>query len=112
MTRKHAIAAVFVIVLLVPALFELQWNPQFALPQTVSRPNAIQEARYQQCVGDRVDEATRQALATADNPDVQSLMIRMRQKEALADCRLRFPEQRVDVEEPLRIDLLDFRWRF
>jgi hypothetical protein len=98
--------------LLVPVLFEVRWNPQFAMPRTVARADEVQETRYQQCVTAQVDEATRQALAAADNPDVQSLMIRMRQKEVLADCRLQHPEHLVEVDQPLRINLLDFRWRF
>lgn len=105
-------AALLAVVMLTAVLFDVRLNPQFALPQTVLLPDGAQEARYEKCVDDRVDEATRQALVTADNPDVQSLMIRMRQKEALADCRVRFPERLVDVEVPLRINLLDFRWRF
>ena len=112
MAGKKAIAAVLVVVMLVPALFEVRWNPQFALPQSVARADDAQEARYARCVADRVDEATRHALAAADNPDVQSLMIRMRQKEALADCRMQYPERLLQVEEPLRINVLDFRWRF
>jgi hypothetical protein len=111
MTRKW-LTGLLVGVLLVPVLFEVQWNPQFAMPRTVARADEVQEARYRQCVTEQVDEATRQALAAADNPDVQSLMIRMRQKEVLADCRLQHPARRVDVDEPLRVNLLDFRWRF
>jgi hypothetical protein len=101
-----------VVVLLIPVFFEVAFNPQFALPRTVQRPDVTQEDRYEQCVAMRTDEATREALEAADNPDVQSLMIRMRQKAALADCRTDFPQQQVDVDEPLRINLLDFRWRF
>jgi hypothetical protein len=39
-------------------------------------------------------------------------MIRMRQNEAVTECRTRFPEQQVEVEEPLSINLVDLRWRF
>jgi len=112
MAAKTIVAAILAIVILVPVLFEVKWNPHFAMPRTVSRADESQEARYGRCVDSRVDEATRIALAAADNPDVQSLLIRMRQKEALVDCRLQYPERIVDVEEPLRINLLDFRWRF
>lgn len=112
MLGNRVIAVVLVLVLLVPVFFEVAFNPQFALPRTVQRPDAAQEERYEECVDRRTDEATREALGAADNPDVQSLMIRMRQKEALADCRAKFPQQQVDVEEPFRINLLDFRWRF
>jgi hypothetical protein len=112
MAGRKIIFAVFLVFILVPALFEVQWNPRFSLPQTVSRADDAQEALYDRCVQDRVDDATRQALATADNPDVQSLMIRMRQKEALAGCRERFPVRMIDIEEPLHVDLFDLRWRF
>jgi hypothetical protein len=111
MTTRRWFGALVLVVLLVPLLVEVQWNPQFALPRTVARADEAQEARYEECVTDQVDEATRQALSAADNPDVQSLMIRMRQKEVLADCRLQHPERLVDVDEPLRVNLLDFRWR-
>lgn len=112
MWRNSIIAAVLVVVVLVPVFFEITLDPQFALPRTVQRPDGAQEERYEQCVAVRTDEATREALEAADNPDVQSLMIRMRQKEALTDCRTKFPQQQVDVEEPFRINLVDFRWRF
>lgn len=111
MTTRKWLGALVLVVLLVPLLVEVQWNPQFALPRTVARADEAQEARYEECVTDQVDEATRQALSAADNPDVQSLMIRMRQKEVLAYCRLQHPERLVDVDEPLRVNLLDFRWR-
>ena len=112
MVTRRWPAGLLVVVLLTPVLFEVQWNPQFAMPRTVARADEVQEARYRKCVTEQVDEATRQALAAADNPDVQSLMIRMRQKEVLEDCRLQHPARVVDVDEPLRINLVDLRWRF
>jgi hypothetical protein len=112
MVTRRWLAGLLVVVLLIPVLFEVQWNPQFAMPRTVARADDVQEARYRKCVAEQVDEATRQALSAADNPDVQSLMIRMRQKEVLAECRLQHPAHVVDVDEPLRINLLDLRWRF
>lgn len=112
MVTRRWLGTLLVAVLLIPVLFELQWNPQFALPRKVPRVDEVQEARYRECVNEQVDEATREALSAADNPDVQSLMIRMRQKEVLAECRLRHPARMVDFDEPLRINLLDLRWRF
>lgn len=112
MATSKWLAALLAVGLLVLTMFEVNWNPQFAMPRTVVRPDAAQEARYDRCVSDQVDEATRQALAAADNPDVQSLMIRMRQKEVLATCRRQHPERLVHIDEPLRINLVDFRWRF
>src|SRR5690606_22289564 len=75
MVSRRWLTGLLAVVLLVPVLFEVQWNPQFAMPGTVARADEVQEARYRQCVTEQVDEATRQALAAADNPDVQSLMI-------------------------------------
>ena len=110
--RNRIIGIAIAIAALTVVLFEIEIEPQFSLPRTVERADAGQEARFERCVDDRTDEATRQAFEAADNPDVQSLMIRMQQQEAIADCRQRFPERRVDVEEPLRIDIIDLRWRF
>jgi hypothetical protein len=112
MTRNRIIAAIAVVVLLVPVMFEVEFNPRFALPRTVTEADAAQETRYRQCVAEQTDLATREALRTADNPDVQSLMIRMRQSEATTECRARYPEQQAEVQEPLTINLLDLRWRF
>ena len=112
MSRNRIIVALAVAVLLVPALFEVEFNPRFALPRTVAQPDAAQEALYRRCVAEQTDLATREALQTADNPDVQSLMIRMRQNAAASECRTRFPERQVEVEQPLSINLVDLRWRF
>lgn len=111
MLRNRIIGVAALLAVLVPLLFEVKFNPQFSLPRTVERADGGQEARYEQCVAERTDEATRQAFEAADNPDVQSLMIRMQQKEAITDCREQFPERRVDVDEPLRVNVLDLRWR-
>jgi hypothetical protein len=111
MGRRIVLAAAFVVLLAV-VFFDIRFNPQFALPRTVEMPDAGQEAIYEKCVSDRTNEATRQALDAADNPDVQSLMIRMRQKEAIADCRREFPARMVEVDEPLRLNVVDFEWRF
>lgn len=94
------------------ALFEVRLRPELALPQETERADPAQEARYERCVAERTDEATRRAFASADNPDVQGLMIRMQQKEAIDECRRAYPEQRRRVHEPLRVNLVDFSWRF
>ena len=110
--EKTIVVAAAVVALLAIVLFDVRFNPQFALPRTVEKPDAGQEALYEKCVSDRTDEATRQALDAADNPDVQSLMIRMRQKEAIAECRRKFPARMLEVDEPLRFNVVDLRWRF
>lgn len=112
MAGRSVAAVVVIAALMVPVLFDVSLEPQFSLPRTVQRADAAQEARYENCMSERIDEATRHALVTADNPDVQSLMIRMRQKEAIAECRSTFPQVLVESEEPLRIRLLKLRWRF
>ncbi len=110
MGRK--LIVIVIVVVLVLVLFDVRLDPQFALPRTVEEPDAAQEMLYEKCVADRTDEATREALDAADNPDVQSLMIRMRQKEAIGDCRGMFPERLVEVEKPLEFNVVDLRWRY
>jgi hypothetical protein len=112
MARKRIIVVLAVVILLVPLMFEVDFNPRFALPRTVAQTDAAQETHYRRCVSDQTDVATREALQSSDNPDVQSLMIRMRQTEATTECRARFPKQQVEVEAPLSINLVDLRWRF
>lgn len=97
---------------IVLTFFEVRLRPEFSLPREVEKPDPAQEALYEQCVAGRTDEATRRALESADNPDVQSLMIRMQQKEAIDQCRREYPEQRIRVSEPLRLDLVDLSFRF
>ena len=94
------------------ALFEVRLRPAFSLPREIERPDPAQEALYERCVDARTDEATRRAFETADNPDVQSLMIRMQQKEAIERCRREYPERRITVVEPLRFNLVDLSFRF
>lgn len=93
-------------------LFEVRLRPEFSLPREIEKPDPVQEALYERCVDARTDEATRRAFETADNPDVQSLMIRMQQKEAIDRCRREYPERRISVREPLRVNLVDLCFRF
>jgi hypothetical protein len=109
---RGIIACTVLAVLLLVVFFDMEVKPEFAWPQETEVADPQQEARFDACVEQITDEATRQALAEADNPDVQSLMIRMRQKEALQDCRRRFPVQSTTLHEPLRINLIDIHWRF
>lgn len=94
------------------ALFEVRLRPEFSLPREIEKADPAQEALYERCVAERTDEATRRAFEAADNPDVQSLMIRMQQEEAIDQCRREYPEQRIRVSEPLRLDLVDLSFRF
>ena len=94
------------------ALFEVRLRPEFSLPREVETPDPAQEALYRRCVEARTDEATRRAFEAADNPDVQSLMIRMQQKEAIERCRREYPERRLTASEPLRVNLVDLSFRF
>lgn len=93
-------------------LFEVRLRPEFSLPREIEKPDPAQEARFERCVGTRTDAATRRAFEAADNPDVQSLMIRMQQKEAIDRCRREYPERRISVSEPLRVNLVDLSFRF
>jgi hypothetical protein len=94
------------------ALFDVRLRPEFSLPREVETADPAQEARYRRCVDERTDEATRRAFEAADNPDVQSLMIRMQQKEAIDRCRHEYPERRISASEPQRLNLVDLSFRF
>lgn len=113
-SRKRRIIAILVTLAFAAALalFEVRLRPEFSLPREVEKPDPAQEARYERCVDARTDEATRRAFEAADNPDVQSLMIRMQQKEAVDRCRREYPERRIRVSEPLRFNLVDVSFRF
>ena len=110
--RRAAGASLALACVLLFTLFEVRLRPEFSWPREVERPEPTQEARYERCVDELTDRATRRAFETADNPDVQSLMIRMEQKEAIARCRAEYPERRIVVSEPLRLNLVDISWRF
>jgi hypothetical protein len=114
MARNRRIIAVLATLacVIVFALFEVRLRPEFSLPREVERPDPAQQALYERCVDARTDEATRRAIDAADNPDVQSLMIRMQQKEAIDRCRREYPERRISVREPLRVNLIDLSFRF
>ena len=49
---------------------------------------------------------------TIDNPDVQKLYIRNNRERAASECRQRFPEQLITVEEPFRFRVFDLRFRY
>lgn len=110
--RNRIIVALVIVVVLVPLMFDVELDPRFSLPHSVTRADAAQETRYRQCVSRQTDQATREALDAADNPDVQSLMIRIRQNEAATECRNRHPERQIQVDEPFSFNLVDLRWRF
>jgi hypothetical protein len=94
------------------AFFEVRLHPEFSLPREVEKPDPAREALYERCVAERTDEATRRAFEAADNPDVQSLMIRIQQMEAIEQCRRQYPEEWIRVSEPLRLNLIDLSLRF
>ena len=100
-----ALAALFV-------LFEVRLDFQYSLPAASQQPDLDQEARYAACYADRDREIHDVAFGTIDNPDVQKLYIKNNRDKAAAECRQRFPEQLVTVDEPFRFNVVDLHFRF
>lgn len=109
-TRILILAGCGVMVLLI--LFDVSFDPQFALPAEVELPDADQEGRFHACVGERDAEIHRIAFSTIDNPDVQREYLSAQKALAVAGCRALHPERRVAVSRPLRVNLIDLEFRF
>ena len=93
-------------------LFEIRVDLQFSLPGERQQEDPEQEARFAACYAERDREIHDVAFGTIDNPDVQKLYIRNNRDQAAAECRQRFPEQLVTVEEPFRFNVFDLRFRY
>lgn len=109
---RRLIAAAAVILAVVLVLFDVDVNPEFALPREVSVPDPQQERRFEACV-EREDEIIhRETFDRIDNPDVQREVLAARKEQAKARCRSQFPVRMTTRREPLRANLLDFRFRY
>lgn len=93
-------------------LFEVDVNPQFAMPRSVERTDAGQEARFDACMDEQDRLIHGETFAAVDNPDVQREILARRMREANGTCREQFPERKVTVEEPFRFNLVDLKPRF
>ncbi len=93
-------------------LFDVRINFEFSLAGESSQLDAQQESRYTACFATRDMEIHDVAFGTIDNPDVQKLYILNNRKRAATECRQRFPEQWITVEEPFRFNLVDLNFRF
>lgn len=109
--RTALLVAVAAMIALLIA-FDVQLNPEFALPRTVERPDAAQEAKFAACVAERDGRIHEETFARIDNPDVQREVLAARKADAKRACRAEFPQRTVTVEEPMRINLIDLRPRF
>jgi len=109
--KKAAWIGIGALVLL-PVLFEIRVDFEFSLPGQSEQPDPDQEARYAACYAARDDEIHDVAFGTIDNPDVQKLYISNNRAVAATDCRLQFPEQLIEVDEPFRLNVVDLHFRF
>jgi hypothetical protein len=109
--KKAAWTGVAAVVALL-VLFEIRFRFEFSMPGESSQLDAAQEARYAACYAERDEEIHDVAFGTIDNPDVQKLYILNNRKQAATECRQRFPEQWITVEQPFRFNLIDFRFRY
>jgi hypothetical protein len=102
------IAALIVLV----ALFDIRFNFEYSPAGESLQLDAEQEARYAACYTERDDEIHDQAFGTIDNPDVQKLYILNNRKRAAMECRQRFPQQWITVEEPFHFNLVELQFRY
>lgn len=93
-------------------LFEVRLDFEFSLPAQKRLPDPHQEGRYAACFEARDREIHETAFGTIDNPDVQKLYISNNRDRAAAECREKFPQQWITVEEPFRFNLLDLHFRY
>ncbi|MGB5580831.1 MAG: hypothetical protein WBM68_09730 [Woeseia sp.] len=115
MSRKvvsRTLSGLAVCALLVPALFEVSFDPQFALPAEVQVAEPRQEARFEECLTQRDAFIHETAFSTIDNPDVQREFISTERDKARAECRASFPEHLQTEHLPLRIKLVDLKFRY
>lgn len=110
MKRLAGTAAAILVIVLV--LFDVDVEPEFALPREVAVPDPEREARYEACV-EREDEIIhRETFDRIDNPDVQREVLAARKEEARTRCREEHPVRMTTKHEPLRVNLLDLRFRY
>ena len=93
-------------------LFDVRINFELSLAGESSQLDAQQEARYMACFATRDKEIHDVAFGTIDNPDVQKLYILNNRTLAATECRQRFPEQWIAVDEPFRFNVIDLRFRY
>lgn len=115
MTKKKYLPVVFAaaaLLALLQVFFEVSIDPQFALPTEIETPDPAQEARFTVCF--EMGDATihERAFATIDNPDVQREFITAERAKASAACRETYPELLQAEQLPLRIKLLELRYRY
>jgi hypothetical protein len=112
MNRTKAIRIAIAGLIVLIALFDIHFNFEYSPAEESRQLDAEQEALYAACYAERDDEIHDLAFGTIDNPDVQKLYILNNRKLAVTECRQRFPEQWITVEEPFRFNLVDLRFRY
>lgn len=81
-----------------------------ATDTTVPDPGV--EAQYEKCYAEEDRAMHEVAFATIDNPDVQKEYISTNRERIARDCRRRFPERLITVQQPSRFDIFDVKPRF
>ena len=110
MKKLFLLAGVLLLALVL--LFDVEVDPQFAMPREVELPDPEQEARYRACVDEQDARIHAETFAAIDNPDVQREVLSTRKAQAARACRQTYPERRVAVEEPFRFNLIDLTFRY
>lgn len=108
---KSAVAIPAALVLLL-VFFDVDFRPEFAMPQDAEVPDPDQERRYQACVDERDRAIHEETFERIDNPDVQREVLATRKERAKRECREQFPARTITVRQGFRFNLLDLRYRY
>jgi hypothetical protein len=109
--RTVIIVAVSAALLLV-ALFDIRFVYDVSSGSTREVPDPAVEEAFGQCFAAADEALHERAFATIDNPDVQREFITSERAAARRECRARYPEAMVVVEEPSGARLFEFSPRF
>jgi hypothetical protein len=111
-SMRRIIPYIVAAVLLLAVLFDVSLDVDVAAGTTRETPDPAVEANFDRCLADKDEEIHATAFGTIDNPDVQKEFITSRRAVARQECRERFPETMITVEEPAHFHLVDLKPRF
>lgn len=109
---RMAIGTIILLVALVIILYDVKLNFVFSLPGEVEQIDLAEEALYTRCYKRRDEEIHDTAFGTIDNPDVQKEFINASRAGAASECRDKYPQQWVTVQQEFHLNIIDLRARY
>jgi len=93
-------------------LFDVDFVFDLAGPSERQIADPETEAGYEACFAARDHEIHETAFGTIDNPEVQKEFITSNRVRVAEECRARYPEKIITVEEPAHFNLAELKPRF